>query len=455
MICEVIMNQTDIIQREKSKTSKFLFYAMPKFGTSVIMGFADVALASLYILAYQVPPFLVGIALALGKFTIAGSQFFWGWISDARYTRWGRRKPYSLILSPILALSFILLVMPSLIIDLNDLNALFIWLLIIYQIFNISYGCTAPYASWMAEQFRVDERPRASQYENTFGFAGTATMLIFSMVVLTGFITQIQANPEIIPPDYSISVLLFASILVFLFYLAIFLMPTEPHFKIESTMFQNLKVVLKNKNFVNVTVMIGIASLGMTQVGSLIIQFLVVVLHFDPILNIIASAILVFGILIFLYMWRKLVIKLGKKRSILYIFLVLILFLPFTLLGMIPMESTFIYGLLFMLGIAVCTGGWFLIPPVCIADIAENDEKTTGELKAGIYTGFPSIFLNIFQAVGLFIMGIILELPDITVGTSTFSLGYVLWGPICSLIIIVAYVYTRKFIKLDFEWEKK
>jgi GPH family glycoside/pentoside/hexuronide:cation symporter len=448
------MNQEDIILREKSKTRKFFIYAMPKFGTSVLMGFADFALFTLYALAYQVSPFLVGIALALGKFTIAASQFFWGWISDAKYTRWGRRKPYSIILSPILALSFILLLMPGLVIDLNDLNALFVWLLIIYQIFNISYGCTAPYASWMAEQFMVKERPRASQYENTIGFIGTGTMLVFSMVVLTGFITKIQENPEIIPPDYSISVIIFALILVLLFYLACFLMPTEPHFKIESTMFQNLKVLLKNKNFINVTVMIGIASLGMTQVGSLILQFLVVVLHFDPITNSIASVILVIGILIFLYMWRKLVLKIGKKPSILYIFLSLILFLPFTLLGMIPMESFFIYGMLFTLGIAACTGGWFLIPPVVIADITEDDEKTTGELKAGMYSGFPSIFLNIFQALGLFIMGIILELPDITVGTSTFSLGYVVWGPIVSLILIVAYVYTRKFIQLDFEWEK-
>ncbi|MFX0137370.1 MAG: MFS transporter [Candidatus Hodarchaeota archaeon] len=449
------MNQEGIIQREKSKTSKFLIYAIPKFGTSVLMGFADVALATLYILAYQVSPFLVGIALALGKFTIAVSQFFWGWISDAKYTRWGRRKPYTIILSPILAISFILLLMPSLVIDLNDLNALFLWLLIIYQIFNISYGFTAPYASWMAEQFMVDERPRASQYENTFGFIGTATMLVFSMVVLTGFITKIQENPEVIPLDYSISALIFASLMVLLFYLASFFMPTEPHFKIESTMFQNLKVLLKNKNYVNVTIMNGIASMGMTQVGSLILQFIVIVLHFDQTLNIIASVILVLGILVFLYMWRKLVTKIGKKRSILYIFLSLILFLPFTLLGMIPMESTFIYGLLFMLGIAMCTGGWFLIPPICFADIAEDDEKTTGELKAGMYIGFPSIFLNIFQAVGLFIMGTILELPDIIVGTSTFSLGYVAWGPIVSLILILAYLYTRKFIKLDFDWEKR
>lgn len=119
------------------------------------------------------------------------------------------------------------------------------------------------------------------------------------------------------------------------------------------------------------------------------------------------------------------------------------------------MDSYVIFGIIFVLVIAACLGGWFLFPGFMYADLAEDDEKKTGELKAGIYAGFPSIPLNLFQALGLFLMGLILELPNITVGTSTYSIGYVLWGPICSLILIVAYLYSRKFIKLDFDWEKK
>jgi len=94
-------------------------------------------------------------------------------------------------------------------------------------------------------------------------------------------------------------------------------------------------------------------------------------------------------------------------------------------------------------------GGWFLFSSIIYADIAEGDEKSTGELKAGIYKGFPSIVLNLFQALGLFIMGMILELPSL--GTLSYSIGHVIWGPICSLIMIGAYFFTRKFIKLDFE----
>ncbi|MFX0179592.1 MAG: MFS transporter, partial [Candidatus Hodarchaeota archaeon] len=242
---------------------------------------------------------------------------------------------------------------------------------------------------------------------------------------------------------------------VLLYYLISFLMPTEPHFKMESSMVQNLKIILKNRNYLLVTVMIGIASVAWVMVGSLILLFIEVVLAFEDLDYYIAAAIFLFGIIIFLYIWRKLTRRLGKKDSLLFVFLIAIVFLQCSIYGVMPMIPSFIFGVIFILGITACMSGWFLLPPIFIADITEDDQKTTGELRAGIYKGFPSILLNIFQAIGLIIMGAILALPEITVGTKSFSIGYIIWGPICSLIILVAYLYSTKFVKLDFEWEKQ
>lgn len=449
------MNEIEIALRGKSSKSKKTIFGLPKFGTSLIMGFADFALATLYILGYQVTPFLVGVALALGKLTIASSQFFFGWISDAKYTRLGRRKPYLIIMSPILGLSFILLLLPGLILDLNDLNIIFIWLLVWYQVFNICYGVTSPYGSWMAEQFRVEDRPKVSQYQQFFGMVGMAIITAFSMVVLTASIDKILEEPDIIPPEFLYSVIIFGIIPIVLFYLASFLLPKEPQFKIESTIFQRLKVTLKNKNFLLVTIMQGISSIATMMITAIMLIYIVEVLQFSDVEYYIAAAIMIFGMLGFLYIWRRLIQKLGKKQSLLYIFLSAFVILLLTLLGLIPMESSFIFGVFFILGLAGCLGGWTLFPAIMYADIAEDDEVKTGELKAGIYIGFPSITLNLFQALALFVMGIILELPDITVGTLQYSIGLILWGPICSLIFIITYLYTKKFIQLDFEWEKK
>ncbi len=303
----------------------------------------------------------------------------------------------------------------------------------------------------MAEQFSVDERPSVSQYYNIFAFVGSAIMSIFSFIVLTQSVTKIRTNPNNIPPELLYSVIIFSILPVLLFYLVAFLMPTEPHFKIESKMMDNLKVILKNKNFILVTLMQGVASIAFIMIGQTILQFTIVVLQFENNDYYIVAGLMMFGILGFITLWRKLIQKLGKKKSLLYIFITAIIFLPSTLFGAIPMDSYLFYGILFVFGLAASMGGWNLLPSIIYADIAEDDQKITGELKAGIYTGFPSIILNIFQALGLFLMGIILDLPNMGLD---YSVGYVLWGPVSSLVLICAYFFTRKFIKLDFEWEK-
>ncbi len=351
-----------------------------------------------------------------------------------------------MILSPILTISFLLLLLPILVIDYTNATALFSWLLIWNIIFNLSYGITSPYLSWMAEQFTVEDRPKASQYLSIIGFNGTAVMSVFSLLVLTDFDDKLKANPDTIPAEFLYSVIIFSVLPLILFYLATFLIQKEPHFKIESKMIQNLKIILKNKNFLLVTVMQGICSVAFIMIGTTMLLFTEIVLQLKDRDYYIVAGLMVIGIIVAIYLWRKLIERFGKKQTLLYVFLSAIIFLPTTLIGAIPMDSYLIFGIIFILGIATCLGGWFLFPNIMYADIAEDDEKETGELRAGIYMGFPSITLNIFQSIGLFLLGIILDLPK--------DLGFLIWGPICSIILIIAYLYTKRFIKIDFEWEK-
>jgi Na+/melibiose symporter-like transporter len=445
------MTQEELWHKEKSSMKKYVAFGLPRLATSIVIGFADFSLFTLYNLAYLSNAFLVGLALALGKLAIAISQFLFGWLSDAKYTKLGRRKPFLIVLSPILSISFLLLLLPNLMIDITNSTAVFIWLILWNILFNISYGITSPYGSWMAEQFPSNERPRASQYYNIFAFIGSALMSIFTFIILTDSIQKIGLNPNIVPPEFFYSVIIFAILPILLFYLAVFLIPTEPHFKIESNVFDNLKILLKNKNFLLVTLMQGIASIAFIMIGQTVLQFTIIVLQFEDIDYYLVAALMMFGVFGFVIIWRKLIQKIGKKKSLLYIFITAAVFLPTTLFGAISMNSYFLYGILFILGLAASLGGWNLLPSIIYADIAEDDQKKTGDLKAGIYTGFPSIILNIFQAVGLILTGIILDLPDIGLG---YSIGYLLWGPVSSVVLICTYLFTRKFINLDFEWEQ-
>lgn len=240
-----------------------------------------------------------------------------------------------------------------------------------------------------------------------------------------------------------------------------FKIPTEPHYKIRSNLLQNLKTIVKNKNFMLVVLMVGISGLGWSMVTTAMLKYLVDALYMSGIDYMIGAVALLLSIFIFLYLWRRAIQKMGKKKSLLYVFILASLFLPITLLGAIPMENYLIIGIIFIVGVGSILGGWYLFPYIIYADIAEDDEKSTGELKAGIYAGFPSIILNIFQAAGAFFIGAILSLPTINPGSifnsslEPYSVGLIIFGPFVSGILFISLVYTAIYVKLDFEWEKK
>ena len=311
----------------------------------------------------------------------------------------------------------------------------------------------------MAEEFPVEERPKVSQFQNTFNYIGNGIMALFSMIILTDYIGAIDSagDPNIpIPLALSIPIFVFGILTILLFYIIAFKMPIEPYYEIKSNLIENLKTIVKNKNFMLIVLMVGISGLGWSMVATTMLKYLQDALNMGTTDYIISAVALLLTIFIFLYIWRRLIQKRGKKETLLLVFLLAIVFMPISLLGLIPLQSYLVLGIIFIIGIGAILGGWFLFPYIVYADIAEDDEKSTGELKAGIYTGFPSIVLNIFQAGGAFLIGTILSLPDISpTGTFSYSMGLIIFGPIVSLILLVSYLYTRKHVELDFGWEKK
>ena len=432
------------------KSKKLIIFGIPRIGLTIVLGIEVYALFALYTIGYQLTPFLVGFALCIGYLSTAVFSFLFGWISDRKYTRWGRRKPYIIIFVPIIGISFIFLMMPSLILpDMNNKVVLFIWLLIWEIIFRASYSVTTPYQAWMAEQFDINERPKVSQIQNIFNLLGTLVYWSFAFLVLTQVFDQISSSPNFIPFSFLIFIFVFGILTILLFYLNVFLMPVEPHFEIKSNLIDILKVSLKNKNFMAISFMIGFSSIAWAMIITQMLPFFELVLNLNLSEYFLIMAIEFVCIIIFLDIWRRLIQKLGKKRSLLYTLILALLILPITLLGLVQSNYTLIIGLIFMIVIGASLAGWYILPSIIFADIAEADERTTGELKAGTYTGLPSIFLNIFQALGVFLLGAINELPDITVGSLSYSIGLVLWGPICSMILLIAWIYTKKYLILD------
>jgi len=454
------MSNINEVDRIGTTNKRKILFSAPRLGSSIVLGIEGWALLTLYTSGYGLHPFLAGFSISMGYLTIAFSQFFLGWISDAKYTRWGRRKPYILVFAPLLGISIIFLLLPGMLIDLSDKTLLFRWMLIWEIIFRASYAVTTPYQAWMAEEFPVEERPKVSQFQNTFNYIGNGIMALFSLIILTDFIKALKIDINTPTPlDISIPIILFGILTTALFYGVAFTMPTEPHYPIKSNLIDALKTIVKNRNFMLIVFMVGISGLGWSMLTSAMLKYLEDVLNLGTLDYIISSVALLLTIFIFLYLWRRMMQKQSKKKTLLKIFLLASIFLPVSLLGLIPMQSYLIIGIIFIVGIGAILGGWYLFPYVIYADVAEDDEKSTGELKAGIYAGFPSIILNIFQALGAFFVGSVLSLPHLVrhyvAEPYSFSIGLIIFGPVVSIILLISYFYTKKFITLDFDWEKK
>jgi GPH family glycoside/pentoside/hexuronide:cation symporter len=450
------MSDTNVLQRTESKKGKKVIFGSPRLGTSLVLGIEGFALFSLYYIGYNLDSFLIGFALAMGYLSIAAGQFLLGWVSDGKYTKIGRRKPYLIIFGPLLGISFIFLLLPALVLpDMSDQNSLFVWLLIWDVIFRFCYAVTTPYQAWMAEVFPASERPEVSQVQNTFNFIGNGLMALTTLLVFTDVFDKVAADPNTIPIEFLIIVLAFGLIAIILFIVIVLVMPTESRYEINTNLWENLKNTVKNKNYMKVVFMQGLSGFGWSIISTVMLTYTETVLALTGNDYLIVAICFLLSIFVFLYFWRKRIEKAGKKPTLLLIFIIAVLFLPITLLGLIDAIPALILGIIFIIGVGLILGGWYLFPYIIYADLAEDDEKTSGDLKAGIYTGFPSIILNIFQAIGVFILGIIVGLPSIVIGTSFFSMGLVIWGPICSIILLVAYFFTKWYVNLDFEWEKK
>ncbi|MBD3253867.1 MAG: MFS transporter [Candidatus Lokiarchaeota archaeon] len=438
---------------EEASTSKFLVYGMPRLSAGIVLDIIDFGILFLYITAYGLPPILAGIATAIGKLSIAAGQFLMGWLSDSIDTKYGRRKPFMFFYAPLLALSFTMALLPMLVLQNPTIMLLFIWILSWDAIFQFTYGgLTTPYQSWVAEQFQVDKRPKASAFQNLFSFIGTGVGVVFTLLVFPPLIESFLKT-RTIDPTFIVLVIFFAILAIALFYACAIILPVEKIEGAEMNFIQDLKKVVKDKNFMKVCWLQAIAFLALGMITPTILGFATVVLKFEGTTLYLAAVSLLVGIMIFLFMWKKLIDKKGKKPTFMIILLTGVIILPFSLIGLIPNVS-FIFGIIFVLGIAAFLGGWYLFPYIWFADLAEDYEQRSGEArKAGLYAGFPQILLNIFQAMALFVTGFILSLPNVP--GRDFSWGYIVWGLWCSGIILIAYLFTRKLITLDFEWEKE
>ncbi|NVM04096.1 MAG: MFS transporter [Candidatus Helarchaeota archaeon] len=397
-----------------------IIYGSGRFGSSLLLQLVGFLNFYLYFEIFLLDPWLNGVANAIAMLVIAYSGFHFGYISDKIKTRWGRRKPFILIGSPGLAITFIMLFIPHLFglhivkvlgftVSGDDIT-LFIYKTIFISSFNFFYGfLLTPYQSWLPELTEEHERLEVSAYQNLFNVAAAA---VSSVITFTFPVAFTGKGMALIP-----YIVLVCGIIQIGGYILPFLALQEDmeKFVAQPELKKELKVVWENKNYLGWQFAQGLFSIAFTIIINSMLGFIGNILMFNSFQLLIAAGMLVLMTIIMWKTWSDMSKKKSKHWSLSISLIFFTLVIPLSVFGLVPNEY---FGYVYIALLAASISSWYLFPYAIIADMAEDDELRTGEKRAGMYTGFNSIPLNVFQAVAMLVSGMIFSVLP--------SLGYIL-----------------------------
>ena len=411
-------------------------YSICRFGTSIFMNVVTLALFYIYDQEFGLSEgsFLNATALAVGKVVIAFSGFIFGYISDILpASKIGRRKIFIWIGAPLLALSFVMLFTPNLIIPNAGLYGIFTWLLIWNAMFNLFYGfLLTPYQSWMTEITTENDRLQMSSFQNVTNV--TSTLLGTGFAFLLPGILHLDDGLNLKTSLILLGIVLaFAVIEIVTFLPALLTIKEAPVERKERNIWREFRIALTNKNYVIWFIAQGIYSMGLTLITGLVLIFADSILGMTSIYQTIIFGLSIFVTLMVCFLaWNKIAKRIGKKWSLIIGFGILIMVLPFSMIFKIIPEQYIEYiGYLYGFLVGVGLSAPYLFPYAIIADIADLDERVTSESRSGMYNGFNSIPLNIFQALATLLVGFLAA-----GGEYEFRLYW--FGPIAAGFILLA-----------------
>lgn len=382
---------------------------------------------------------LVGLIITLSRFTDVITDPIIGFISDKLRTRWGRRKPFILVGTPIYALGIWLLFVPPF--EFSQVS-LFGWQ------FNIGYpylflmvalvylGSTIkdlPYLAWGAElSGNYNERTLITSWREGFGVTGALISAFTPAVILFLGYTK--------PTDavwfLSMAMCIVMPILVLNAVIAVPEYPVRvPREKIPLA--QSLKVVFQNGPYMRLIVIFTFSSLGAAMTNSLSFFFVKHVLLAGDLYGLYLAPYFVSQIAA-IPLWFMLSRKIGKHRATMCAigwyafwscFIPIIAITPQywydafeipKLLSFLPTGAweavtahfegietgKFLFFVIIMCLKGSAIGALSALPAAMAADVVDVDTVTTGEQRAGAYFSIWSMIRKSAYALG------------ITVGTS-------------------------------------
>ena len=443
------------------------------------------ALVGLPMAVYLTPVYAGADGYGLSLATVGFVLFLTRW-PDRTRTRWGRRKPFILIGTPIYALGIWMLFGDP--IEFREItwmgftfNNGYLWLFL--SLTMIYLGSTIkdlPYRAWGAElSANYNERTTITSWREGFGVTGALISAFTPAVIFfMGYTRPIDAAFYL-----SVAMLLMMPVLTLNALIVVPEFPVRDRIKARIPLWESVALVLKNKVYVRYIVIFTFSGIGSTMTNTLSFFFVEHVLVAGALYGFYLAPYFVSQIAA-IPLWLKLSTRIGKHRATMiaigwYAFWAswipaiaiapnewfdafqiqhLLSWLPQAWLANLMSQfegietGKFLFFIIVMCLKGSSIGALAALPQSMAADIVDYDTRTSGQQRAGAYfaiggiVGKAAVAIAVWLAASLAVWGGFDQLADPENTTNTW--GALLW--LACLYSVIPALF--KFVAMPFLW---
>jgi len=368
--------------REKLSLGMKLTYGAPSIAGAAMAIPVAIHVNPFYSDTVLVPLAWVALAAALARILDAMIDPFVGWLSDHTHTRWGRRRPWIALATPIAALVFIALFTPPTWLSQEGAAIWFGTCMMLFFIMNMLYGL--PHAA-LGPELTLDYHERSTLFSVREGFALLGTLVA---AVVPGILIKQLGDERRAFAEMSLA---YGVLMVVLYWLLVLRVRERPDFvsRKSNPLVPGVRRSLRNRPFSVLFACYVVASIPGAIPGLLMPYFNRYVLNPPPVdagaaqswLSIFLAAYFMSG-LVCLPLWLALAKRIGKLNAWLTSFVMGITGgIALFLLG--PGDNVACLVVIAWAGSSF--GAGLFLPPAIQADVIDYDELHTGKRREAQY----------------------------------------------------------------------
>ena len=332
-----------------------------------------------------------------------------GYFSDKTVSRFGRRAPWMLIGSVVLALAMIgLFAVP----ESFSINASLIWVIIFFLISTLGFTMVSiPYGA-MAGEMTLDKKERSSMTAWRMAFASLGILIGGALIPILAGDTR---------SGYTFATICIAPLIISSIWFSVFFTRKTPRTLVPSQ--QNfsyiLRLVLSNRAFITLVILYGIMTLAIALITAGL-PFAAMYLILDDgnsLLSGVAKglgtlslmfAAFVLGSIISQAMWVRLSNLYGKVAAQIIGIVCYIALLIFIFFSLPNYNVTLIAGLFILAGMT--NGSYQQIPWALYPDLMDVTREETGESIEGAFSAVWLFGQKVANAISPLVLGFILSM---------------------------------------------